>query len=84
MEKKEVVIDNPVVIAGVTLLPVARVTLSYWHGNDRISFFGSKQPVSVVVVTPSEKRAFRLTGEAVSLEQLVQEVPGLKEKLASI
>lgn len=84
MEKKEVVIDNPVVIAGVTLLPLARVSMNYWHSNGGISFFGSKQPVSLVVVTPSGKRAFRITGEEISLEQLVRDFPGLKEKLENL
>lgn len=84
MEKKEVGIGNPVAIAGVTLIPVTKVSLNYWRSNGGISFFGSKQPFSVIVVSPSEKRAFRITGEEVSLDQLIQEVPGIQELLAGI
>ncbi|GAI75671.1 unnamed protein product, partial [marine sediment metagenome] len=40
-----------------------------------------KRPVAVVVVSPQAKRAFRTTGEEVSLEKLMQEVPSLKEML---
>ena len=81
MEKKEVGIENPVAVAGVTLIPVVEISLNYWRSNSGISFFGVKQPVSVVVVSPLAKRAFRVTGEEVSLDQLIQEVPGIKEIL---
>ncbi len=84
MEKKEVEIGNPMIIGGVTLVPVAKVSLNYWRGNGGISFFGIKRPVSVVVVSQSVKRAFRITGEEVSLDQLVQEVPDIKEILEGI
>ena len=81
MEKKEVVIENPVTIAGVTLIPIVMISQNYWQGNGGISFMGFKQPVSVIVVSPSAKRAFKITGEEVPLDQLIQEVPGVKEIL---
>ena len=84
MEKKEVTIENPVAVRGVTLIPIAKVSLNYRDGNGGISFFGVKQPVSVVVVSPSAKRAFRITGEEVLLDQLIQEVPGIKKLLNAI
>jgi len=84
MERKEVTIDNPVAVAGVTLIPVAEISLNHWRNSSGISFFGVKQPASIVVVSPSAKRAFRITGEEVSLDQLIQEVPGIKEMLEGI
>ncbi len=82
MDKKEVAINNPVTVAGVTLIPIVEISQNYWQGNRGISFMGVKQPVSVIVVSPSAKRAFRMTGEEISLDQLIQEVPGVKEILA--
>ncbi len=82
MDKKEVAINNPVTVAGVTLIPIVEISQNYWQGNRGISFMGVKQPVSVIVVSPSAKRAFRMTGEEVPLDQLIQEVPGVKEILA--
>ena len=82
MDKKEVAINNPVTVAGVTLIPIVKISQYYWQGNRGISFMGVKQPVSVIVVSPSAKRAFRMTGEEVPLDQLIQEVPGVKEILA--
>ena len=84
MEKKEVAIGSPVAVAGVTLIPVTKVSLNSWRGKRGVSFFGFKQPVTVIVVSPTEKRAFRATGEEVPLDQLIQEAPSIKEILAAI
>ena len=84
MEEKEVIVENPIAIAGVTVIPVAKMSLNRWHGNRGFSFFGIKQPVGVVVVSPSAKRAFRTTGEEVSLDEFIKEVPDVKEVLEGI
>jgi hypothetical protein len=84
MERKEVEIGSPVTIAGITLVPVTGISLHSWRCKDGISFLGTKQPLSVVVISPSEKKAFRVSGEEVPLDELIQEVPGIKELLNAI
>lgn len=84
MEKKEVTIESPVGVGEVTLIPVAKTSLNYERSNGGIFFFGMKQPVAVVAISVSGKRAFRITGEEVSVEELIQEVPGIKETLEGI
>lgn len=84
MEKKEVGIGKPVSVAGLTLIPVVQVLLNYWSGKGGASFFSVKQPVAVVIVSPSAKKAFRVTGEEVSLDQLAQEFPNIKATLEEI
>lgn len=84
MEKKEVITINPVTVAGLTLIPVSKVTINCWHGKRGIAFTGSKQPDSIIIVTPSAKRAFRITGEEIPFNQLAQEIPEIMEKLAEI
>jgi uncharacterized spore protein YtfJ len=84
MEKKEVNVGKSMTVAGVTLIPVTEVWLNHWSGNGKLSFLGSKQPAGVIVVSQSAKRAFRITGEEISLDQLVQEIPGIKEILEEI
>ena len=84
MKKKEVEIGSPVTVARVTLIPLIKVSLNYWRRNGSLSFFGVKQPIGVVVVFPSAKRAFMITGEEVPLDQFIQEVPGIKEVLEGI
>ncbi len=81
MEKKEVIVGRPVTAGEVTVFPVAEVSLSHRRIGDGISFYGAKRPVSLVVVSPSGSRAFRITGEEVTLDQLIQEVPGIEEAL---
>jgi uncharacterized spore protein YtfJ len=81
MEKKETTIDSPVVVGEVTLVPIARLSLNYERSNGGIFFFGMKQPLAVVVISVSGKRAFRITGEEVSVQELIQELPGMKEML---
>ena len=84
MEKKEVAIGTPVTIAGLTLVPVVQVLLNYWHGRSGTSYFGTKQPMALVIVSPSAKRAFRITGEEISVDQLLKEAPEIKETLEGI
>ena len=81
MEKKKVEIGNPLAINGITLIPITKVSVNYWHCKGGISFFGTKQPLSVVVISPSEKKAFRTSGEELPLDELIQEVPGIKKLL---
>ena len=84
MEKEEISIEAPFTVAGVTLVPIVKASLNSWHSKGCLSFFGIKQPVSVVVVSPQVKRAFRINGEEISLDQLTKEVPGIKEILEGV
>lgn len=84
MEEKEVEISNPVTIGEVTLIPVVSASLNYWHGKRGLFFFGVKQPLNVLVVSPSGKKALGISGEEVSLDQLIQEVPAIKDLLEKI
>jgi uncharacterized spore protein YtfJ len=84
MEKKEVTITNPVTVAGVTLIPVSKATINCWHSKRGIAFSGSKQPVGIIIATPSAKRAFRISGEEITLDQLAQEIPDITRTLEEL
>ena len=84
MEKEELVVGSPVITAGITIVPIEKVSSNYRQGEGKLLFFGVRQPVSVVVVSASARRAFRITGEEVSIAQLEQEVPDVKVALAGI
>ena len=79
MEKEEIRIEAPFAVAGITLIPIVKASLNCWQGRGRLSFLGIKQPVSIVVISPQAKRAFRISGEEVPLAQLIKEVPGIKD-----
>jgi uncharacterized spore protein YtfJ len=84
MEKKEVTVANPVAVGEATLIPVIEVSLNCARRNGGISLFGAKQPVAVVVVSASARTAFRITGEEVSIAQLIREFPNIKEEMEAI
>lgn len=84
MEKEEVRIEAPIDVAGVTLIPVIKASLNCWQGKCCLSFFGAKQPVNLLVISPKARRAFRISGEEISLGQLTEEIPGMEEILEII
>jgi hypothetical protein len=84
MEKNKVMVENPVTVDGVTLVPITRVLSHHWCRKHSFSYFDIKQPVGVVVISPSGKKAFRITGEEISLGQLITEFPGIKEVVEGI
>ena len=81
MENKEVTTVNPVTVAGVTLIPVSKVTLNGWYGKRGMVVSGSKQPDSIIIVTPSAKKVFHITGEEITLDQLAREAPDIRKVL---
>jgi len=81
MEEIKIVVNKPISVAGLILISVTRTFLSFRSARAGKAFLAVKQPIAVVVVSPQAKRAFRITGEEVSLEELMQEVHGLKEML---
>jgi len=81
MKEQEVGIDNRVEVAGVTLIPVVKVSLNYWRADGGISSFDAKQAVDVAVVCHTAKRAFRMPGEEAPLDQFTREFPSTKEIL---
>ena len=77
MEKKSVTISSPVAIAGTTLILITKLSLNCQPAGSNIFFSGIKQPVGIVVASPSTKKAFEITGNEIPLNQLIQEVPSL-------
>jgi hypothetical protein len=66
-------------ISDRTLYPVFQVSTLNRNGK---RFFGVWiSPLALVVVEPTQKYAVSLTGEAVTLDRLLEKVPSLKEKL---
>ncbi len=79
MEKKEIEISSPLKVRGVTVISVIQSSLQCRRYGTGIAFLGTKQPVSVVIISPSGKKAFRITGEEVPLDQLIQEIPAVEK-----
>ena len=83
MEKEKIETDTPVTIAGVTLVPIVKTRLDYWQGKSGFSSFGIKQPVGIIVISPQARKAFRISGEEITLDQLIEEVPDVEKVLGA-
>lgn len=62
-------------IGDVTLVTVVRSLLKCKCSDKGIWLFGIKFPIALMVISDSSKRAFRITGEEVSIDQLLEEFP---------
>ena len=69
MKKKRVIIGSPIAIAGITLILVTKLSFSCQPNGSSIFFFGIKEPVSLVVSSPSAKKAFEITGREIPLDR---------------
>jgi hypothetical protein len=77
MEGKKITVSSPVAIAGITLILVIKLSLNCQGAGSNIFFSGHKQPVNVVVASPSMKKAFNIDGDEIPIGSLLQEVPDL-------
>jgi hypothetical protein len=82
MEKKKIIIEKPPAIAGLSLITVAQVSIHLFESKMAgKAFMASKQPLAAVAVLPTKSRAFRITGEEVPIEKLLQQYPSLRDYL---
>ncbi|MDD4924392.1 MAG: hypothetical protein PHF74_06115 [Dehalococcoidales bacterium] len=79
MEKEEIIIDTPVKVCGMTVIPVVQVSTSCFSKKKRLSSFCTKKPLYVVIVKESEIKAFDMDGSQVEIDGLIEAVPGLKK-----
>jgi hypothetical protein len=80
MEKSITGIDKPVSVKGFTIIPVWEIH-SHYSTAAGIAITSTKQATAVVIVSPSTRKAFKISGEEIPLEKLLQEVPDIKEAL---
>lgn len=83
MESKKITVGEPIMISGATIVPVITTSARCYRLNGSLSVFGSKQLRYIMLVKGSATKAFRITGEEVTLEQLIEELPHLKAVLDS-
>ena len=63
-------------------LPVSKTTCRGERIGQNAFFFAAKIPVAIVVLSPTGKRAFRVSGEEISLDTLGAEVPDIWEAIS--
>lgn len=80
MAKKEVIISSPINIAGTSIVTIATIEMNSRYGRRSAAVNGSIRPESVIISTPTSRRAFRITGEEIDLKELVREFPAMAER----
>lgn len=80
MEKEEIVAEEPVTIAEYTIVPIIRKSLHCHKNKEGNIFIGTKHPLAVLV-TVGSKNMLHIIEEDVSMEQLIKELPELKNLL---
>lgn len=76
-------IEKPVSVSGYTLVPVTKLFTTY-STRGGIFACSSKQLVAAIIISSSGKKVFRVTGEEISIQQLLEEFPEVGEKLEGI
>lgn len=81
MEKKIIIVNKPVSVAGITLIPVSQISIRFKSAGMGTYYLVIKKPIAVVSVSKVTKKAFGINGEEISLKELVQKAPELTELL---
>jgi uncharacterized spore protein YtfJ len=77
MQTKKMKVEGAISEGAFVFLPVSETTCRGERIGQTAFFFASKIPVAIVVLSPTEKRAFRISGEEISLDALTAEVPDI-------
>ena len=81
MQKELVGCEEKREIMGLKLTPVVRSTITWVELGETVSFYASRQPVYLLIETRMGVRAWRATGEEITLQQACAECPSIREDL---
>jgi hypothetical protein len=82
MEKKQVTLENPTRIAGLTFLPLTQTLVFSWQNKGRLTFFGLKKPLYVLILNAEKKlTSFSIEGQEIPPEEILSQYPEIREKL---
>jgi len=82
METKKTKIEGAISEGAFTFLPVSEATCWGEQIGQTAFFFAAKIPVAIVVLSPTGKRAFRISGEEIGLNTLAAGVPEIWEAIS--
>jgi hypothetical protein len=81
MEEEKIIADIPVSIGEIKLIPIVEVLTHRWIKKGRAAYSVVKEPLAVVIVSQSEKKAFDMNGQEINIDELINAVSELKELL---
>lgn len=75
--------DPPITVAGITLIPIAKVRIESERRTHACRFGVVKEAVAVVICEAGSVRVVDVEAQERSLDELIAQVPGLKRRLGS-
>ena len=84
MEKIEITSSEILQIGGLKIIPFIEMRLRYSHNDNRFSFFGSKCPIAILIVTEQGNTAFNIDGKEMPLAELAEKTPHIHSILNSL
>jgi hypothetical protein len=85
MKNSQVVIDNPLIIDGRKITPIARVIRYHLSEKNKQLIVQLKVPVAVIITTATmKKQIYRISGESITWEQLIEDFPQVSELLNNL
>jgi uncharacterized spore protein YtfJ len=83
MAQKKIVIEAPVNIGDLTIIPVVELSINHYNSHFGIYFFAYKNPVAVVIINGKEKELLLVDATYRSVDKLLAKVPQLSTILNS-
>ena len=81
MEKK-IAVENPVIVSGLTIIPVTLTLTNSWKHESELSGFMLKEPRYILASGPSQPvKVFGIDGQETDLEAVRTEFPELENEL---
>ena len=81
MERKKLIIGNPLETNGITIIPLISISARCNRLNRILSFYGLIHPQYILLVNKAVTEVFTINGEDVSLDKLIKEIPELRAVL---
>ena len=75
MRKEYLAREEPTMVAGVSITPIVRISVTYTEIQGAISFYAGKQPVYLIISSPDGEGAYSLTGREVPIQQVMSDCP---------
>lgn len=85
MRSSQLVTDNPLIISGRKIIPITRIVRYHLSKKNKQLMILLKVPIAVIITTTTmEKQIYRISGESITWEQLIEDFPEVSELLNNL
>ena len=81
---KKTELGDALAVGGLTIVPVAVTSVEIQRVRGGVMAFGYREAAAVIVIGPSGTEVLAASGDILSLEQLADLYPGIREQLDTL